>query len=80
MKPFAGRLRVVYDERMPKSEPLHHTVAFRLTASDRARLEAFVESFPDKTYGEAFRWLLSEPTVTAVMARHIEESLVPAAT
>jgi hypothetical protein len=61
-------------EVVANHEPMSKTVAFRLPASTYNDVLAFVESFPDKGWGSAMRWLLSEPDVRAKIATKIAES------
>lgn len=48
---------------------LCQTVAFRVTAQERAAMQPFIDSFPDGSTSEALRWLICHPAVVALMER-----------
>lgn len=54
------------DERLTKP------VSFRVTPSERAALAPFFDSFRGGSTTEAMRWLMSQPTVKALMAERVE--------
>jgi hypothetical protein len=56
------------------TEPYTHTVAFRLTTSQRLELLPFFESCGGGS--EAMRWLLSQPEVQKVMQARVDAERV----
>ena len=48
-----------------------HHVSFRTSAQNHLNLMALKATFPDMTWGEAFRWLLDEPDVKAVIDKRL---------
>ena len=61
-------------EIVKNAEPMTRTVAFRVTASTYSEALALVESFPDRSWGTALRWLLDDGTVRGVIADRIGRS------
>lgn len=53
------------------AEPMPHTIAFRLPPSERTIVFGFVETFPERQLGAAFRWLLRHDAVREIMAERI---------
>lgn len=52
-------------------EPMSETVAFRVMPSTKTVLLGFVETFPTRQWGEAFRWLFAQDAVRGLMAERI---------
>lgn len=59
-------------------EPANRTIAFRCQPSVYARLIPFVESFEEREWGTALRWLLDDETVKAVISERIRSQARPA--
>lgn len=56
----------------PSGEHKDRTVAFRVTAGQFAtEIQPFVESFPERQFATAFRWLLEQPAVRDVMQSRV---------
>lgn len=63
-----GSLTVVLD---PTGEPLSKTIAFRTTSTAYVGMLAWRESFADRTWASAFRWLFAQPEVTEAITRRM---------
>lgn len=61
---------------VPAGERNTKTVAFRTTPTEYMRLMSFVDTFPTRQWGDAFRWLLSQPAVAGVMDGRVAEATV----
>jgi len=53
---------------------LSKTIAFRLSAGHYADIRPFLESFPQRSWAAAMRWLLSDERVRAVMAERVRST------
>lgn len=63
----------------PSGEHKTHTVAFRLTASGKAELMPFLDTFTNGQIGLAMRWLLEHPDVKRVMEERVAGATVSVA-
>lgn len=63
---------------VPAGARYTHTVSFRLTTAQAVQLAALKETFTDKSWGEAFRWLLTQPIVTSLVESRITASTIEA--
>lgn len=67
-------------EVVNSKEPMSKTVAFRMTPSNYTIMLNLMETFPERSWGAAFRWLLNHDTVTDVIANRISSSFTLADT
>lgn len=52
------------------------TVAFRVTATEFVQvIQPFVESFPQRQFSVAMRWLLDQPEVKELIERRVRSAL-----
>lgn len=58
-------------EVVGSKESMVRTVAFRTTPSTYAAMLPFIETFPERTWGAAIRWLLEDQRVRTVIAERI---------
>jgi len=63
---------------VPAGARYTHTVSFRLTTAQAVQLAALKETFSDKSWGEAFRWLLTQPIVKNLIDTRIATSTIEA--
>lgn len=56
---------------VPAGARYTHTVSFRVTTTQALQLTALKETFTDKSWGEAFRWLLAQPIVNDLIASRV---------
>jgi hypothetical protein len=76
----AGHLLVETEDgyRVVKSEVLlSKTIAFRLPAAEYASLLPFLESFPQRQWGVAMRWLFEQPEVKDAMQARMKAATRP---
>jgi hypothetical protein len=59
---------------VPESGRLSHTVAFRVTAEEHVQLLALRDTMPNRTWGEAIRWVLGQPVVQELVSLRLEAS------
>lgn len=58
-------------EADPK-ERLSSTISFRVTSAEYSAWRIFVETFPERTFAVAMRWLRAQPTVADLIRGRIE--------
>ena len=58
-------------EVVSNGETFKRTVAFRLPASMYADLEDLINTFPERSWGAAMRWLVTDPTVQEVIKTRV---------
>ena len=58
-------------EVVASKEPMTKTVAFRLPPSEYGTMMTLVETFPERSWGAALRWLISDDQVRSVIAQRI---------
>jgi len=61
---------------VPAGARYTHTVSFRLTTAQAVQLAALKETFSDKSWGEAFRWLLTQPIVKNLIDSRVTTSMI----
>lgn len=66
------KVRKQEDVRLSKS------ISFRLSTEEHNHLLPFAETFPKRSWSDAFRWLLDQPGVRQTMAGRIDASVTEA--
>lgn len=63
---------------VPAGARYTHTVSFRITTTQALQLATLKETFSDKSWGEAFRWLLNQPIVKDLIETRVAASTIEA--
>lgn len=60
------------------AEPLTRTIAWRVPTSEYVGFIPLLETFPERSWAKAFRWLFDDPRVKAVIDERIAGSMTSA--
>lgn len=66
--------------RQREGQSFTKTISFRTTTEDFNQLLPFLETFPSRSWAEAFRWLLGQDGVRGCVASRIRGALHEATT
>lgn len=64
--------------RKREDSVLSQTITFRTTTADKNRLLPLVETFPERTWSAAFKWLVGHPGVQEIIKAKVDGALTSA--
>lgn len=63
--------------RKTEDAKLVKPIGWRVSVPEFNALLPFIETFPNRAWSEAFRWLFAQPAVKALIAERVQGALEP---